>query len=268
MGQKTPHDCSQSVNSHGAKETHSYLFIIISYLSPRSGRFRVIVCRHSRLFLYRFLGCIVTGRVRELTYWYRVGSVSVCGTALFSPVSFTPVGAARSRPGRQVGDPYQAQKLLACSSQQDTTYSLFTITYYLRPRRWAMPGGLGHQRIGTGSAASLSAAQLSPPLVSTMYQVGRVRAVMYPYKPRSVTVRRHSRQKKPRRLARLFCLCWHYLSSRQVTLQVLSAQMSLTSVFGMGTGGPSSQSIPTRVDGVEPSFMSKPSLGSNCFAFL
>ena len=60
-------------------------------------------------------------------------------------------------------------------------------------------------------------------------------------------------------------LCWHYLSSRQVTLQVLSAQMSLTSVFGMGTGGPSSQSIPTRVDGVEPSFMSKPSLGSNCF---
>ena len=74
--------------------------------------------------------------------------------------------------------------------------------------------------------------------------------------------------KKPRLLARLFYLCWHYLSSRQVTLQVLSAQMSLTSVFGMGTGGPSSQSIPTRMDGVEPSFMSKPSLGSNCFAFL
>ena len=39
--------------------------------------------------------------------------------------------------------------------------------------------------------------------------------------------------------------CWHYLSSRQVTLQVLSTRMSLTSVFGMGTGGPSSQSIPT-----------------------
>ena len=49
------------------------------------------------------------------------------------PVSSTPVGAARSRPGRQVGDPYQAQKLLACSSQQDTTYSLFTIHYYLLP---------------------------------------------------------------------------------------------------------------------------------------
>ena len=40
-------------------------------------------------------------------------------------------------------------------------------------------------------------------------------------------------------------LCWRYLSSRAVTSQVLSALMSLTSVFGMGTGGPSSQSTPT-----------------------
>ena len=45
-------------------------------------------------------------------------------------------------------------------------------------------------------------------------------------------------------------VCWHYLSSRAVARQVLSAQMSLTSVFGMGTGGPSSQSIPTRMDGL------------------
>ena len=52
-----------------------------------------------------------------------------------------------------------------------------------------------------------------------------------------------------------FSLCWHYLSSRQVTLQVLSAQMSLTSVFGMGTGGPSSQSIPTMSDGFAPSLL-------------
>ena len=37
---------------------------------------------------------------------------------------------------------------------------------------------------------------------------------------------------------RLTLVCWHYLSSRAVTRQVLSAQMSLTSVFGMGTGGP------------------------------
>ena len=44
-------------------------------------------------------------------------------------------------------------------------------------------------------------------------------------------------------------LCWHYLSSQAVTRQVLSAYMSLTSVFGMGTGGPSWQSIPTFVDG-------------------
>ena len=40
-------------------------------------------------------------------------------------------------------------------------------------------------------------------------------------------------------------LCWRYLSSRAVARQVLSAQMSLTSVFGMGTGGPSLQSTPT-----------------------
>ena len=40
-------------------------------------------------------------------------------------------------------------------------------------------------------------------------------------------------------------LCWHYLSSRAVARQVLSARVSLTSVFGMGTGGPSYQSAPT-----------------------
>ena len=40
-------------------------------------------------------------------------------------------------------------------------------------------------------------------------------------------------------------LCRHYLSSRSVSRQVFSAQVSLTSVFGMGTGGPSLQSTPT-----------------------
>ena len=40
-------------------------------------------------------------------------------------------------------------------------------------------------------------------------------------------------------------LCWHYLSSHAVTRILLSAHMSLTSVFGMGTGGPSWQSTPT-----------------------
>ena len=49
-------------------------------------------------------------------------------------------------------------------------------------------------------------------------------------------------------------LCWRYLSSRAVARQVLSAQMSLTSVFGMGTGGPSLQSTPTHMDGVCPIF--------------
>ena len=36
-----------------------------------------------------------------------------------------------------------------------------------------------------------------------------------------------------------------YLSSRAVSSQVLSAQQSLTSVFGMGTGGPSALITPT-----------------------
>ena len=61
------------------------------------------------------------------------------------------------------------------------------------------------------------------------------------------------RQKKaPTFQSRL--LCWRYLSSRAVARQVLSAQTSLTSVFGMGTGGPSLQSTPTHMDGVCPIF--------------
>ena len=40
-------------------------------------------------------------------------------------------------------------------------------------------------------------------------------------------------------------LCWRYLSSRPVSRQVFSSQAILTSVFGMGTGGPSPQSTPT-----------------------
>ena len=61
----------------------------------------------------------------------------------------------------------------------------------------------------------------------------------------------------PAKYCRRKRVCWHYLSSRAVARQVLSAQASLTSVFGMGTGGPSLQSIPTLVDGSSPSFMSK-----------
>ena len=40
-------------------------------------------------------------------------------------------------------------------------------------------------------------------------------------------------------------LCWRHLFSRFVSKQVSSAHVSLTSVFGMGTGGPSRQSTPT-----------------------
>ena len=42
-----------------------------------------------------------------------------------------------------------------------------------------------------------------------------------------------------KRTANAVRLCWRYLFSRSVSRQVSSAEMSLTSVFGMGTGGPS-----------------------------
>ena len=42
------------------------------------------------------------------------------------------------------------------------------------------------------------------------------------------------------------CICvGAYLSSRTVAHRVLSTQVSLTTVFGMGTGGPSPLSAPT-----------------------
>ena len=69
----------------------------------------------------------------------------------------------------------------------------------------------------------------------------------------------HSQKKASPCLMRLSC--WHYLSSRAVARQVLSARVSLTSVFGMGTGGPSQQSIPTRLDGLFPIFYGQKPFG-------
>ena len=45
-------------------------------------------------------------------------------------------------------------------------------------------------------------------------------------------------------------LCSRYLFSRPVTRQLSSAYVCLTSVFGMGTGGPTQQSTRTLLDGV------------------
>ena len=53
--------------------------------------------------------------------------------------------------------------------------------------------------------------------------------------PAEIQLHLHKKRVKPQ----LDSLCSRYLSSRAVTRQVLSAYMSLTSVFGMGTGGPS-----------------------------
>ena len=46
-------------------------------------------------------------------------------------------------------------------------------------------------------------------------------------------------------ILRNLCCVGIYLSSRHVAMQVLSARQSLTSVFGMGTGGPSALITPT-----------------------
>ena len=81
--------------------------------------------------LSRFLGCIVTGRIREPTYWYRVGSVSVCGTALPAP-GFLHTGRGGSKPPGSPGwRPLPSSK--AFGLQQPTGYHLFTIHSYLLP---------------------------------------------------------------------------------------------------------------------------------------
>ena len=61
------------------------------------------------------------------------------------------------------------------------------------------------------------------------------------------------RCKKPARLLADRLLCWRYLFLRPVARQLSSAKVSLTSVFGMGTGGPSLQSTPTDRSILHPS---------------
>ena len=61
------------------------------------------------------------------------------------------------------------------------------------------------------------------------------------------------------------CLCSRYLFSRPVTRQLSSAYVCLTSVFGMGTGGPTRQSTRTLMDGVYPIVYIKSLAASNSF---
>ena len=77
-------------------------------------------------------------------------------------------------------------------------------------------------------------------------------AFYFPVRPRIVFAVKKApaglfRQKKRDRVSTI-SLCWRYLFSQAVTHQVSSTNLSLTSVFGMGTGGPSSQSTPTLQD--------------------
>ena len=122
------------------------------------------------------------------------------------------------------------------------------------------PALRSYDSIGNAPAAPPATGRICPHRKSV---TGRVRAAAgFVQILRTAPKRYHQKgiKKSPAYWRDFLSLCWHYLSSRQVTLQVLSAQMSLTSVFGMGTGGPSSQSIPTISDGCYPSLsMSKPS---------
>ena len=60
-----------------------------------------------------------------------------------------------------------------------------------------------------------------------------------------------TKQKHPIFRSSAFLCVGAYLSSRAATSQVLSAQVSLTAVFGMGTGVPSPPSAPT-ISGTGP----------------
>ena len=74
-------------------------------------------------------------------------------------------------------------------------------------------------------------------------------------------------RKKPRPFGRGF-LCLRYLFSRPVTRQLSSAYMCLTSVFGMGTGGPTRQTTRTLMDGVYPIVYIKSLAASNSFCII
>ena len=74
--------------------------------------------------------------------------------ALCNTLSGEPRRLRRS--GRQVGDPYKLKSFWLAVTNGIPTYSPFTLTYYLRPHKWALPGGLGSHRVGTEHEASLA----------------------------------------------------------------------------------------------------------------
>ena len=104
---------------------------------------------------------------------------------------------------------------------------------------------------GTSSRFALRAPRR--PLASSQWQSRRLSAFflihfsvfrIHSFPCPAPTANTPARRKKSSDLS-IGASCWRYLSSRAVTRKVLSAQMSLTSVFGMGTGVPSPQSTPT-----------------------
>ena len=61
-------------------------------------------------------------------------------------------------------------------------------------------------------------------------------SIMRMFMENPLCLRKHKKRRYP---FGYLLLCWRHLSSRAVSSQVLWAEASLTSVFGMGTGGPS-----------------------------
>ena len=131
-------------------------------------------------------------------------------------------------------------------SQEDRDFSIlfFLQRLSIASSVW-LCRGLGNMM--TNWYLANSSVERIPPVGSSLPTPrGRLGASPWGYTHNEVTPCLNTRKNRLAN-AKRFSLCWHYLSSRQVTLQVLSARTSLTSVFGMGTGGPSSQSIPTYV---------------------
>ena len=112
---------------------------------------RLAKCR-----LRRLLACIAPAGVSVSPFGLPAFNCGMIATGnhnfeKFAALCNTLSGEQRRlrRSGRQVGDPYKLKSFWLAVTNGIPTYSPFTLTYYLRPHKWALPGGLGHQRIRT-----------------------------------------------------------------------------------------------------------------------
>ena len=114
----------------------------------------------------------------------------------------------------------------------------------------------------SGIKITLPAIDAPPLLVSHYY------CLLPLYSIQGVNIKRKLKikKKKPQLLLQFFCYVGIALSSRAASSQVLWAQTSLTSVFGMGTGGPSLLKTLTTVYSLKYGFFPIPFKQTLCFA--